>query len=449
MTEETDVTRYQYDAAYRLVHVQYPEIAGASGVKNNGSTKGKGKKKGHQVEAAPTSVSYVYDAAGNRLSKSDEISTIDYSYNEANQLLQAGDITYSYDVNGNRVTKQGEEGTSQYFYNSDNFLVQFNDPENNVTVYGYDAMNRRVYKSKGTKKKDVTAYLYDGLEVLQEVTGNNANKITAYYRANGRIVTQQKYNVSQGHNNRYQNRPEGRQLFYAYDGLGSVAALSNHQGKLKTRYQYDAFGEVLAGDLSDNPYAFTGQRLDPESGLYHFHFRKYDAEIGVWTTADPLGVAAGINLYIYVNNNPLNITDLLGLHTGGYGGPEQGDEMASGDISDGPENTNDSHSNFYDDHNVFGYGQVGYYGNIVGVINDTKIDEVIEDIMDFFFPPMEERKEMAKQFAAPRLKMMAEAYELQNALPTSIGGFLIDGFQRRSEGGTNQCHGRGWTTDQD
>ncbi|WP_370362730.1 hypothetical protein [Desulfopila sp. IMCC35008] len=38
---------------------------------------------------------------------------------------------------------------------------------------------------------------------------------------------------------------------------------------------------MLAGDLGSNPYAFTGQRLDPESNLYHFHFRKYDAEVGV------------------------------------------------------------------------------------------------------------------------------------------------------------------------
>ncbi|WP_304511260.1 RHS repeat-associated core domain-containing protein [Desulfopila sp. IMCC35008] len=145
------------------------------------------------------------------------------------------------------------------------------------------------------------------------MTVNKNNKITAYYRANGRIVTQQQYNVSQGNNNRYQNRPDGRQLYYAYDGLGSVAALSNHQGKLKTRYQYDAFGEVLAGDLSDNPYAFTGQRLDPESNLYHFHFRKYDAGVGVWTTTDPIGVNGGINLYKYVENNPVNQKDLLGL----------------------------------------------------------------------------------------------------------------------------------------
>lgn len=81
-------------------------------------------------------------------------------------------------------------------------------------------------------------------------------------------ISLQKYNVSQGSNGHYHNRPEGRQLFYAYIGLGSFVALSNHQDKLKTRYQYSAFGKVLVGDLSDNPYALIGQRLDPESSLY-------------------------------------------------------------------------------------------------------------------------------------------------------------------------------------
>jgi RHS repeat-associated protein len=70
---------------------------------------------------------------------------------------------------------------------------------------------------------------------------------------------------------------------------------------------------VLAGDLTNNTYAFTGQRLDPESNLYHFHFRQYDAEVGVWTTRDPAGVLGGVNVYEYVFGNPINNIDFLGL----------------------------------------------------------------------------------------------------------------------------------------
>ncbi|KJR99236.1 MAG: hypothetical protein VR65_17740 [Desulfobulbaceae bacterium BRH_c16a] len=323
MTEEDGgLTSYQYDAAYRLTHVEYPQRVGqiATTPKNNCTDKGKGKKNGHHKteDPLPASVSYVYDAAGNRINEIVDNRTIDYHYNAANQLLQAGDIRYSYDDNGNRVSKQDQDGLSRYRYTPDNFLAGFDNPQGESTEYGYDAMNRRVFKAAG--EKEVTSYLYDGLEVLQEISGENSQKIAAYYRANGRIVTRQEYNVSQGNDN-YQHRPEDRQLFYAYDGLGSVVALSNHQGKEKTRYHYDAFGKVIDGDLSENQYTFTGRQLDPESGLYHFHFRHYDAEAGVWTTPDPIGVLGGVNLYGYANSNPVNVIDPFGLWgAGGAGG---------------------------------------------------------------------------------------------------------------------------------
>ena len=97
MTEEDGgVTSYQYDAVYRLIRVDYPERPGQKVItaKNNGSDQGKGKKKGQaKVEPPlPSSVSYVYDAAGNRLSEDDGSKTISYSYNAVNQLLQAGDV---------------------------------------------------------------------------------------------------------------------------------------------------------------------------------------------------------------------------------------------------------------------------------------------------------------------------------------------------------------------
>lgn len=70
-------------------------------------------------------------------------------------------------------------------------------------------------------------------------------------------------------------------------------------------------------------YTFTGRQLDPESGLYHFHFRQYDPTSGVWTTADPIGILGGLNLYTYIQNNPVNFRDFLGLSeisdvNGGY-----------------------------------------------------------------------------------------------------------------------------------
>ena len=57
----------------------------------------------------------------------------------------------------------------------------------------------------------------------------------------------------------------------------------------------NAFG--TANSLIDNPYLFTGQRFDEETGLYYFRARYYDADQGRFINRDPLGYVDGMNLY--------------------------------------------------------------------------------------------------------------------------------------------------------
>jgi len=57
---------------------------------------------------------------------------------------------------------------------------------------------------------------------------------------------------------------------------------------------------------------FQGQRYDPESGLYYFKNRYYDPETGRFITRDP--ARDGINLYAFVNNNPINFIDPTGQY---------------------------------------------------------------------------------------------------------------------------------------
>lgn len=66
--------------------------------------------------------------------------------------------------------------------------------------------------------------------------------------------------------------------------------------------------------------SFTGQDQDTTSGIYDFMFRRYDGPAGRWLSPDPLGWGAvqrshpqSLNRYAYVMNNPLNLTDALGL----------------------------------------------------------------------------------------------------------------------------------------
>ncbi|MGH6889821.1 MAG: RHS repeat-associated core domain-containing protein [Rhizomicrobium sp.] len=83
-------------------------------------------------------------------------------------------------------------------------------------------------------------------------------------------------------------------------------------------FQYNSFGSMapcLSGCSGGEPYKFTGQRLDPETGLYYYRARYYSPVLGRFLQVDPVGYTADMDLYTYVGNDPTNMTDPLGLAT--------------------------------------------------------------------------------------------------------------------------------------
>jgi RHS repeat-associated protein len=110
--------------------------------------------------------------------------------------------------------------------------------------------------------------------------------------------------------------------YYHFDGLGSVIALSDVNSVLVERYTYDVFGRPAIRDANGteiaasafaNPYLFTGRAYDAETGLYYYRARYYDYATGRFLQPDPIRYAKGLNLYTYVENNPLGWIDPFGL----------------------------------------------------------------------------------------------------------------------------------------
>ena len=59
-------------------------------------------------------------------------------------------------------------------------------------------------------------------------------------------------------------------------------------------------------------YRFTGKERDEETGLAYHGARYYAPWLGRWVSGDPAGLTDGVNLYLYVNSNPVGLIDPTG-----------------------------------------------------------------------------------------------------------------------------------------
>ncbi|WP_301337673.1 RHS repeat-associated core domain-containing protein, partial [Microcystis aeruginosa] len=105
--------------------------------------------------------------------------------------------------------------------------------------------------------------------------------------------------------------------YYDTDAIGSVVGLSGATGSYLNRYSYLPFGEDLTKvEAIANPFEYVGQWgvMNEGNGLDFMRARFYDDKLGRFTSPDPIGVNGGdTNLYRYVFNHPIALTDPLGL----------------------------------------------------------------------------------------------------------------------------------------
>jgi RHS repeat-associated protein len=277
--------QFSYDAAGRLVGYQdslrgvhryeYNAMDSLTSVGNDG-----------RVEQLQ------HDANGNMLvTRADDVIT----YGAGDRPTRVGSVELEYDDLGNLVVWRSARGEARYEYTGEGWLKLALLADGTTAEYQYDGRARRIAKTVNGKR---TEYYWNGVHLLGERTDG---EVIDYLFMPGSFFLA---GVTYG----------GRHYSYVLDQLGTPTELIDDQGAIAWAADYSAYGEITALRINNvpQPFRFLGQYFDAELGWHYNRHRYYHPVMGRFTCPDPLGFAAGLNLYAYAPN-PVNWVDPFGL----------------------------------------------------------------------------------------------------------------------------------------
>ncbi|WP_019909195.1 RHS repeat domain-containing protein [Paenibacillus sp. HW567] len=261
---------------------------------------------------------YIYDNNGNVVSivetKPDGSRQVaNYAYDALNRLSitnRNGSTTkesYTYDLQGNRKTIEISNEIEKGFTDAS---------------YAYNLENVLTSVTKGTNKSDFIYYA-DGLR-FKKLNGGIETQYN--YNFNAEVITEEKSNGQQANyvrGDRVLVKKEKKDnnflkdYYYLYNGHGDVTQIVDTSGKVVNSYSYDEWGNITnQTEGISNPFKYTGEIYDEETGLYYLRARYYDPNIGRFLNEDTyegqIDNPLSMNLYTYVENNPINFTDPSG-----------------------------------------------------------------------------------------------------------------------------------------
>ena len=307
-------------------------------------------------DSAPATITYSYDALGKLISKTygnGVTETINYNiqgWQTSTEVTNGSSNIYSQQLKYYNPTK----GSTPLY--TGNKLMQITGTENNADIsnalYVYDQNGNMIFDglknlqisynflnlpsvvtqddtpvaeyswfADGSKYRVLTqqnnGYIYTGSLIYASNNGNLQIESTDF--TGGRINLAQTGSMASGTNNTGSTLTQDIHYFHT-DHLGSVRAITDNSGSVIEQNAYYLFGSRHTfGNTyaqTTNRFKFNGKEEQTTGNLQYLDYgaRMYDANIGRWTTQDPLAEKMyGITPYRFSLNNPVNIVDPDGL----------------------------------------------------------------------------------------------------------------------------------------
>ena len=222
---------------------------------------------------------------------------------------------FTYDDDGNMLS----DGVWSHTWNGENRLIAAEKADKKLE-FSYDYKGRMIYRKAYTGSAvnwtlaSTDKYVWDGFNQIAVYNSSDALQKSMLWAEdiNGG------FQAAGGVGGLLAVKDHAASKFYlpCYDGNGNIRAYVDGTGIVVAEYEYSPQPELTsrAGSKADELAAIASFSTKPyDKYLDAFLYQMRILKDGRWMSRDPIEEQGGVNLYVLVNNNPVNKWDLLGM----------------------------------------------------------------------------------------------------------------------------------------
>lgn len=249
-----NLTGFEYDDFNRLKQVKYPfPVAGGTRLEENFTYDLVGRPKTH-IDTAGRATTYVYDDPNKKISITDPMSQVtQFEYNARSQVTKVKDALnqeylFTFDPLGRTLTETRAGTTMSFEYDAVGNRKKRTDHAGRISQYTYDNLNRLTKIDYGTNPSEggtSKQYAYDELSRLVSAI-NEAGTVAFTYDNRNRLKTETDvfgHVVEYGYdaaNRRTLLKLDGSNLAtYAFDNADRLTGITNSSDGTTTSFAYD------------------------------------------------------------------------------------------------------------------------------------------------------------------------------------------------------------------